>query len=94
MDKSVQVDNDFILVFGGWGKKTSFKFYPENNEIKKAEDMAESLWFRDCFEPIYDKTTKVVYAFDYYVARVHKFDQDEKWSIAIQDIEKSSISFE
>ena len=46
-----------------------------------------------CPEPFYDKTTKAVYAFDY-DDRVHKFDQDEKWSIAIENFKKNSISFE
>ena len=79
------MDDKFILVFGGKkGDKTSFKFYPENNEVKMAEDLAASCDMDYCPEPFYDKTTKAVYAFDC-DARVHKFDQYEKWSIAIED---------
>ena len=49
--KSVQVDEEFILIFGGSyentnseelypGDVTSYKFYPGNNQVKEAGDMA------------------------------------------------------
>ena len=44
-------------------------------------------------EPFYDKYTKSIYVCDDYY-NIHKFDQGEKWSIAFEDIDRNSFSFE
>ena len=99
--KSVQVDDKFILVFGGAGDKTSFKFFPGTNEVKKADDMSKNCYMSSTPEPFYDKHTKAIYVCDYelkddidIVYNIHKFDQDQKWSIAVEDIKKNPICFE
>ena len=44
-------------------------------------------------EPFYDKHTKAIYVGDRN-NNIHKLDQDEKWSIAVENINVNSISFE
>ena len=88
--KSVQVDEQFILVFGGYEDKTSFKFYPENDEVKKAADMVKDCYMEFMPEPFYDKITKAIYVCDIDLntraQNIHKFDKDGNWSIAVVDI--------
>ena len=92
--KSVQVDEKFILVFGGVEDKTSFKFFPENDEVKKAPDMAEDCDMDSMPEPFYDMITKAVYVCEKDNHNIHKFDQDGNWSIAVKNIRGNSVPFE
>ena len=92
--KSVQVDDKFILVFGGEGDKTSYRFYPENDEVKKSGDMAEDCFMYSMPEPFYDKYTKAIYVCDYFFIDIHKYDQEGNWSIAFKNIKDNSVRFE
>ena len=56
--KSVQVDDKFILVFGGEYDKTSFKFYPEDNTVKRHDDMIDYCAMASIPEPFYDEITQ------------------------------------
>ena len=98
--KSVQVDNDFILVFGGRFDKTSYKFYPKNNQVEKAEDMSEQCEMESMPEPFYDVNTKAFYvcgkdfAFEDHISHIHKFDKDNKWSVVVENYEEKAVSFD
>lgn len=84
------VDDKFILVFGGAADNTSFKFNLENNLVEKAHDMDKDSWLAHMPEPFYDKHTKAIYVC-VRKNKLQKFDQDQKWSLARENIYMSAI---
>ena len=75
----MQVDDEFILVFGGIGPQNNLKcikFYPTNNEVKNADDMVHLCEMHNKPEPFYDKYTKSFYVCDVDYD-IHKFDHGE-----------------
>ena len=44
--------------------------------------------------PFYDKHSKAIYVCDKDDHHIHKFDQDEKWSIALENIKDNAVTFD
>lgn len=53
--KSIAIDSEFILIFGGANKKSTFEFNPETFKFKQVGDMVDVCTMdKCCTEPVYD----------------------------------------